>query len=74
MRRNDFLEIKNLSLGALVKKAQSLRSEIADLVMDKNMNKLKDVKSIAKKKKDLAQVLTVLRQKELVKDLEAKKG
>ena len=36
------------------------------------MSKRKDLKSINKKKKDLAQMLTILRQKELIKELEDK--
>jgi len=47
---------------------------VAILVIDKNTNKLKDKKAIFKKRKDLAKVLTVLRQKELLNELETKTG
>lgn len=69
MKRNEFIEIKGLDEKALAEKARILKSEIAALVMDQNMNKLKDLKAIFKKRKDQAQTLTVLRQKELVKEL-----
>lgn len=73
MKKNEFVQIKGLDLKELKTKASGLREEIANLVLDKNMKKLKDKKSIFKKKKDLAQVLTVVRQKELLIELENKK-
>lgn len=73
MKKNEFVQIKGLDLKELRTKANGLREEVANLVLDKNMKKLKDKKSIFKKKKDLAQVLTVVRQKELLIELESKK-
>lgn len=70
MKKNDLVQIKGLDLKELRPKAKSFRTEIADLVLDKNMKKLKDLKKISKRRKDLAQVLTVIRQKELLQELE----
>lgn len=73
MKTRDFKnEVKTLDITALVQKAKALKVEIGDLVLDKNMNKLKDLKSISKKKKELARVLTVLDQKEMIRKLESK--
>lgn len=72
MKKNDFIQIKGLDIKELKDKAKGLRSEIEKLTMDKNMKKLKDIKQVSKSKKDLAQVLTVLRQKELLSQLESK--
>ena len=72
MKRNDFLEIKNLDEKALIVKVNGLKDRIAELVLDKNMNKLKDLKVIFKKRRDLAQILTVLRQKQILGGLTAK--
>lgn len=73
MKTRDFLnEIKTLDIKALVLKAKTLRGEIADLVLDKNINKLKDLKSIDKKRKELARTLTVLEQKRLLESLESR--
>lgn len=49
-----------------------LRKELADLTMDLNMKKLKDTKVISKKKKEIAQFLTLVRQKEMLAELEVK--
>lgn len=72
MKKNDFLQIKGLDIKELKLKMRDLKGEITNLVLDKNMKKLKDLKIISKKKRDLAQVLTVLRQKELLAQLESK--
>lgn len=74
MKRNDFAEIKNMDVKSLLTKAKGLKEEIVSLTMDKNMKKLKDTKAIFKKKKDLAQVLTIARQKELLAQLEKVTG
>lgn len=73
MKKNDFTQIKGLDLKELNQKAKTARLEIRNLVMDKNMKKLKDLRSVSKKKKERAQILTVLRQKEMLKELETKK-
>ena len=72
MKKNDFIQIKGLDIKDLKDKAKAQRSEIEKLTMDKNMKKLKDTKQVTKLKKDLARVLAVLRQKELLSQLESK--
>ncbi len=71
MKKNEFIQIKGLGLKELKVKGKTLTDEIANLVLDKNMKKLKDLKIISKKKKERAQILTVIRQKELLVQLEA---
>lgn len=71
MKKNEFIQIKGLDLKELNSKANALREEIANLTLDKNMKKLKDLKMISKRKHDLAQILTVITQKELLIQLEA---
>lgn len=72
MKKNEFAAIKGLDIKELRAKAKTFKKEIADLNFDKNMKKLKDLKSIEKKRKELAQVLTVLNQKQLLLKLEQK--
>lgn len=72
MKKNQFNEAKGLSIKELLEKVAVIKKEIAEAVMDKNMNKLKDLKTISKKKKDLAQTLTVLKQKQELGQLESK--
>ncbi len=72
MKRNEYLQIKGLDIKELKVKVKTLREEVGSLVLDKNTRKLKDLKIISKKKKELAQVLTVIRQKELLSELETK--
>jgi len=70
MKKNDLNQTKGLSIKELSDKAKLIKKEIAEAMFDKNMNKLKDLKVISKKRKDLAQVLTVMKQKELLEQLE----
>jgi ribosomal protein L29 len=70
MKKNDFNEVKNLDIKALTARVKTLRAEIADIVMDKHMNTLKNSKQIRHKRKDLSQLLTVVRQKEMIETLE----
>lgn len=75
MKKNDLQEIKRLDEKALIAKAVLLKQEVSSLVLDKNTNVLKDARKIFKVRKDLAQVLTVLRQKQLLSELrEEEKG
>ncbi|MDD5415570.1 MAG: 50S ribosomal protein L29 [Candidatus Daviesbacteria bacterium] len=71
MKKNDFLQIKGLDVRELKVKARTLKEEIANLTLDKNMKKLKDLKMVSKKKKELAQILTIIKQKELLIQLES---
>lgn len=63
-------EIKVLDVAALVSRAKALKIEINDLVLDKNINKMKNLKTINNKKKEIARVLTALNQKKLISKLE----
>lgn len=72
MKRNEFVQLKGLDLKELKIKVKTLREETANLVLDKNMKKLKDLKMIFKKRKELARILTLIRQKELLVQLESR--
>ena len=72
MKRQDFMQRKGLDVKELGLKFKTLIGEIEELVLDKNMKKLKDLKAISKKKKEIAQILTVIKQKTLLEQLEAR--
>lgn len=72
MKRKERTQIKGLTIKELLDKAQSIKKEVANLVIDLNMKKLKDTRAVFKKRKDLAQILTILRQKQLLEELEVK--
>ncbi len=73
MKKKDLQEIKNLESSALLTQIMKAKVELADLVFEKNMKKLKDIKTVFKKRKDISQMLTVFTQKKLLKELEDKK-
>ncbi len=72
MKKNELTQIKGLDIKELRGKVKVIKDELANLTIDKNMKKSKDTKIISKKRKDLAQILTVIRQKELLNQLETK--
>ncbi len=72
MKKQDLIDVKALEIKALKERVKKLRFEISDLHLDKNMNKLANSKIIWKRRKDLAQILTVLKQKELLAMFEMK--
>lgn len=78
MKRNDLVEIKSLDTKALQLRVRDLKKEIDNLIIDKNMNKLSDLKAISKKRKDVAQISTIVNQKlalgKLEKNLEETKN
>ncbi len=69
----DITSIKNMDTKSIFATAKQMKVAIADLMLDKNMNKLKDLKSIDKKRKELARTLTIFNQKKVLEKLEAGK-
>lgn len=65
-------EIKVLDIAGLIAKAKALKIEINDLVLDKNINKIKDLKSINKKRKEMARILTAMNVKKMIAGIESK--
>jgi large subunit ribosomal protein L29 len=57
-------ELRKLSLKDLLKKEEELRKEIIDLRLKKRIEGLKDKMAIRKARRDLARVLTLIREKQ----------
>lgn len=74
MKKNEFAEIKKMDMKALRQKVKFLKGEITNLIIDKNMHKIANLRLIKTRRDELAQVLTVLRQKFLIAIMEEKDG
>lgn len=72
MKKNDLVQLKELDVRALQSKSKDLKKELGNLILDKNMNKLNDLKALSKKRRELSQVFTILSQKLMVEKLETK--
>ena len=72
MKKNDFAEIKKLEIKAVKEKIAAAQKEVVGLVIDKNMSKLTNLRAIKNKRRDIAQMMTVLKQKDLLIKLEGK--
>lgn len=71
MKKNDFVIIKGLGIAELIVKVSGIKDELSNLIFDKNMKKLKDLKVCSKKKKECAQILTLIKQKQLLEELKS---
>jgi large subunit ribosomal protein L29 len=58
-------ELRKLSLKDLLKKEEELRREIINLRFKKQIEGLKDKMAIRKARRDLARVLTIIREKQM---------
>lgn len=72
MKKNALNEIKKLEIAVLRTRIKDAKKELLDLKFDQNLEKLKDKRQVYKKRKDVAQMMTILRQKEMLGELEAK--
>lgn len=70
MKKQTLAEIKKIDIRTLKGRMQHSDEEMQKLVLDKSINKLTDVKILRRKRKDIAQIATILRQKELLNQLE----
>jgi len=65
MKKKEMNELKNKDLKALKELAKKVDQEIFKLKMDKGTAKLKNVSSLGQKRRDLAKIKTIIREKEL---------
>lgn len=67
MKKNNLVEIKKMDLILLQERVKKLEKELVDLSLDKI--KGGNIREAKNKRRDLAQMLTILKQKELLKQL-----
>ncbi|MDO8638104.1 MAG: 50S ribosomal protein L29 [Candidatus Daviesbacteria bacterium] len=70
MKKTEFSEIKKMEIKPLLVKVKSAQKEILGFILDKSTGKMTNLKIIKNKRKDLAQMMTVLKQKQMLQELE----
>jgi ribosomal protein L29 len=65
MKRNDIKELFTKTDKELSELLKGERDDIAKISMELALQKIKNVTAVGKKKKTIAQILTILRQREL---------
>ena len=63
MKKSELTDLKSKNLKDLVKKGEDLKKEIVELMLEKSQAKLKNVHKILSKRKEIAQVLTLINRK-----------
>ena len=72
MKTKNKKELHLKSLQELKKLAMDTKDELSDLKLDKTQNKLKNTSLLSLKRKEIAQILTVIKMKGLQEEMEAK--
>ena len=72
MKTKDKKELHSKSLQELRKLAMDAKDALSDLKLDKTQNKLKNTSLLSLKRKEIAQILTVIKMKGLQEEMEAK--
>lgn len=73
MKKSELAEIKKMDIKTLGEKTKKAKEGLAGLTLDKSMGKLANLREIKSRRRDLAQILTILKQKQLLEELESRK-
>lgn len=66
MKTNDKKKLHSLKIEELERKLQEEQQKLVELRMQKAVGKMKDFHAYAKKRKDIAVIATIIRNKKLV--------
>ena len=67
MKSKDKKKLKELGIDDLQKKLSQERKKLVELRMQKEVGKLKDLHAYTKKRKEIATLLTIMRERKLRK-------
>ena len=75
MKKTELKEIKNMEIKKLANRLKNAKVDLARLFMARaeGSKGSKDVKGVHKKRKDIAQMMTILRQREMLREIESRK-
>lgn len=73
MKKQQLKDLRNKSVKDLTVSLSNLKKEVANLKINHQLGKLKNVRSISGKKRDIAQTFTVLNQKLNIENITSKK-
>ena len=66
MKRNQIAQLRSKSAAELKKILEETRNGVKMLIVETKAKKLKNVASVGQKRKDIACILTLIREKELI--------
>lgn len=66
MKKSEFVKTRDQSLSQLKATLEKLKEEAVELKLNSHFAKLKDVHLPRKKRKEIAQIKTIIREKELL--------
>ncbi len=69
MKKKDFEKLRKLGLKELKEELIKTRKDLVDLKMAGNREKTKDVRLIGKKRDEIARMMTILKEKQLMEEV-----
>lgn len=66
MKRKEFNDLRSKEIKELIKKAEALRLDIAKTKAEMKTSNEKNLKKVKFLRKDLSQVLTIIREKDII--------
>lgn len=66
MKKKDLQSLRNKDVKELGEMVREARSALSTINLDMVQNKIKNTKTFFEKRKEIAQILTIMREKELV--------
>ena len=65
MKKSDFKQLKTRNKKELIKKILEEKKKLTNLLIEQSMSKIKNPHKISFKRKDIAQIMTILKLKEI---------
>lgn len=72
MKKDELTKLRTKSPNQLRKTAEDNKTKLGKLLVESKAAKKKDLKKAQKLKKDIAQILTIIKEKEIIQSLEEK--
>ena len=73
MKKQQLKDLRSKSLKDLTASLSALKKEVANMKINHQLGKLKNVRSISGKKRDIAQTLTLINQKLVIEKVNSNK-
>lgn len=74
MKKTSLTEYKAMTVSVIETKIKDIKKDIANKKLDKAMDKLKDLKTMWRLRKEVAVLMTILNQKLTIEMIENEKG
>jgi len=72
MKKDELTKLRTRSISQLTKTVDDNKKKYGKIIAESKAAKKKDLKNVKKLRKDMAQILTIIKEKEIIQGLEKK--